>query len=120
RDGLRSRPPNPFAVTRVPEGEMLKFKRNLLSVALATATLMVAAGAHAQSTDPTNAEEAAALAQAAEVKAAEARTQAAEAERQAAAAEAQAAATNLDRVTVTGIRAGIENAIETKRTSSSI
>src|SRR3546814_13741050 len=29
-------------------------------------------------------------------------------------------ATELDRVTVTGIRAGIENAIETKKTSSSI
>ena len=82
---------------------MLKMKRNLLSVALASATLMVAAGAHAQSVDPTTPE------------------QAADAQAEAAAAQAPAAdATDLDRVTVTGIRAGIENAIETKRTSSSI
>ncbi|MGH8084592.1 MAG: TonB-dependent receptor plug domain-containing protein, partial [Lysobacter sp.] len=71
---------------------MLKLKRNLLSVALASGTLMVATAAQAQSQP---ADEASAPAQ-------------------------ESQATELDRVTVTGIRAGIENAIETKKTSTSI
>lgn len=84
---------------------MVNFKRNLLSVALASATLMAAAGAHAQSVDdPANAQ--------AKAKADAAKAQAAE--------QDAGTATNLDRVTVTGIRRGIENAIETKQTSTSI
>lgn len=71
---------------------MLKLKRNLLSVALASATLMVATAVQAQSQPADDAP---------------APTQ-------------ESQATELDRVTVTGIRAGIENAIETKKTSSSI
>ena len=76
---------------------MVNFKRNLLSVALASATLMAAAGVHAQTVeDP--------------------------AKDQTDTAEAQDTdtATTLDRVKVTGIRVGIENAIETKKESTSI
>lgn len=83
---------------------MVNFKRNLLSVALASATLMAAAGVDAQSVDdPANAQ---------------AKTKAA-AEAQASDQDADSA-TTLDRVTVTGIRRGIEDAIETKQTSTSI
>jgi iron complex outermembrane recepter protein len=74
---------------------MLNFKRNLLSVALASATLMAAAGAHAQTAqepapagDPAN--------------------------------DQGDEAVELDRVRVTGIRRGIENAIEVKQSSTSI
>lgn len=76
---------------------MLKLKRNLLSVALASATVLVAAGAHAQSAvdsnDPSDATEK--------------KSQKDE-------------AVDLDRVEVTGFRRGIENAIETKQGSTSI
>jgi iron complex outermembrane receptor protein len=71
---------------------MVQFKRNLLSVALASATMMLAAGAQAQT---------------------------AEEQTQDATAQTDQAKT-LDTVVVTGIRAGIENAIETKRDSTSI
>jgi iron complex outermembrane receptor protein len=69
---------------------MVQFKRNLLSVALASATMMLAAGAQAQTAEGQPNQ------------------------------TAQDAATTLDTVTVTGIRAGIENAIETKREATSI
>jgi iron complex outermembrane recepter protein len=72
---------------------MLKFKRNLLSVALASATLMAAAGVQAQ----TAAEPAPASDQ-----------------------EQGDEAVQLDAVKVTGIRRGIEDAIETKQSSTSI
>ena len=73
-------------------------QRNLLSVALATATLMIATAAQAQDAS-------------------------ANADRQAPPEETATPAddaTELDRVTVTGIRRGIEDAIEAKRTSTSI
>jgi len=73
---------------------MSNLKRNLLSVALATATLMIATGAQAQSS--------------------------AQDEPQQTPAEAADDATELDTVVVTGIRRGIEDAIEAKRTSTSI
>lgn len=77
-------------------------KRNLLSMALATATLMLATGAHAQSTE----------------------AQADQAEADQAGQEQQDAddvdPQTLDVVTVTGIRAAIESAIVTKQTSTSI
>ncbi len=72
---------------------MVKLKRNLLSVSLASAMTLVATGAYAQSAQepvdatPTTAED---------------------------------DAVELDRVTVTGIRRGIEDAIETKQSSTSI
>lgn len=72
---------------------MVKLKRNLLSVALASAMTLSATGVYAQSTEATA-------------------DQAAEAKKD--------DAVELDRVTVTGIRRGIENAIETKQTSNSI
>lgn len=68
---------------------MVQLKRNLLSVALASATMMLAGNAWAQSAAQPPAEETD-----------EART--------------------LDTVVVTGIRAGIENAIETKKDATSI
>ena len=67
---------------------MVQLKRNLLSVALASATLMLAANAYAQTAEEVQ--------------------------------PVQDQATTLDTVTVTGIRAGIENAIETKKDSTSI
>ncbi|WP_119717047.1 TonB-dependent receptor [Cognatilysobacter tabacisoli] len=70
---------------------MLRLKRNLLSMALASATVLIATGAQAQTADP---------------------------QTQAPATEGEA--TELDKVVVTGIRAGIENAIETKQENSSI
>lgn len=73
---------------------MLKLKRNLLSVALASATMLVASGAHAQ-TAPENAADAAQD-------------------------EATNDARTLDKVTVTGIRVGIEKAIDTKESATSI
>ena len=81
----------------------MQLKRNLLSVALASATMMLAAGAHAQSTD---------------VQAQDAGTT--DAAAQAAAKKKKDEAVDLDKVVVTGIRRGIENAIETKQTATSI
>lgn len=73
---------------------MVKLKRNLLSVALASATLLVVTNVHAQTADQT--------------------------EQAAAAAKKEKDAEVLDTITVTGIRRGIENAIETKQTATSI
>ena len=70
----------------------MQFKRNLLSVALASATMLIAAGAQAQVA-----------------------TQAPESE-----PSATDEPRTLDSVVVTGIRAGIETSIETKRESTSI
>jgi iron complex outermembrane receptor protein len=67
-------------------------KRNMLSMALASATLLVTANVQAQSAEETN-------------------TRAAASENE---------ADSLDKVTVKGIRTGIENAIETKQDSTSI
>jgi iron complex outermembrane recepter protein len=78
-------------------------KRNLLSVALASAIVMVAQGAQAQTA--TEVEEAT-------------DQETAAARRQARAADDDAA--RMDAITVTGIRRGIENAIELKRESTSI
>jgi len=78
---------------------MVHFKRNLLSVALASATMMIAAGAQAQT--------------------AEEQTQQATPQQQADAKKKEEAKT-LDTVTVTGIRVGIEDAISTKKESTSI
>lgn len=84
---------------------MVNFKRNLLSVALASATLMIAAGVHAQTVeDPVQTKT-------------QAQIDAANAEAAEAAADD---ATTLDRVRVTGIRGGIERAIEAKQSSTSI
>lgn len=78
---------------------MLKLKRNLLSVALASATMLMAVGAQAQSPQEQDQTEAAKAKQA---------------------KEASDNATTLDRVVVTGIRRGIEDSIETKQTATSI
>ena len=75
---------------------MLKLKRNLLSAALASATLLIATGAQAQST--ANTDEAAEEAK----------------------SKQSDDAVKLDGVTVRGFRRGIENAMETKRDSTSI
>ena len=75
---------------------MVQLKRNLLSVALATATMMLAAQAHAQSAP------------------------AADQAEQEAAAKKKDDAKNLDTVVVTGIRGGIERAIDIKKESTSI
>ena len=75
---------------------MVKLKRNLLSVALASAMTLGATGAYAQSAEET--------------------TEATPAT----AAKATDDATELETVTVTGIRAGIEGAISVKRDSTSI
>ena len=75
---------------------MVQLKRNLLSVALASATMMMAAHAHAQSA-----------------------TDAAQTEESAAKKKAEDAKT-LDKVTVTGIRGGIERAIDIKKDATSI
>ncbi len=72
---------------------MVKLKRNLLSVALVSAMTLSATGAYAQSTEVT----------------AEPTAQ-----------PASEDAVELDRITVTGIRAGIEGAISVKRDSTSI
>ena len=76
---------------------MVQLKRNLLSVALASAAMMLTAQAHAQSVQtPDQGEET----PAAKKKADEAK--------------------NLDTVVVTGIRGGIERAIDTKKDATSI
>ena len=77
---------------------MVKLKRNLLSVALASIVTMSATGAYAQTADETT--DPATPAQAAEAK--------------------KDDVTNIETVTVTGIRAGIEGAIAVKRDSTSI
>ena len=76
---------------------MVQLKRNLLSVALASATMMLSAHAYAQSapTQPQTEEEASAKKKADDAK-------------------------NLDTVVVTGIRGGIERAIDIKKDSTSI
>ncbi|MFC5570334.1 TonB-dependent receptor [Lysobacter yangpyeongensis] len=79
---------------------MVQFKRNLLSVALASATMMLAAGAQAQTAE-------------------EQQTQAKPQQEQEDSAAARQAKT-LESVTVTGIRVGIEGAISTKKESTSI
>jgi iron complex outermembrane recepter protein len=68
---------------------MLNLQRNLLSIALASAIMLTATGAHAQTADSGD-------------------------------QNTQPEATELDTVTVTGIRAGIEGAISKKRDSTSI
>ncbi len=73
---------------------MVKLKRNMLSVALASATLLVVSNVNAQTADQT--------------------------EQTADAAKNDKDAKVLDKVTVKGIRRGIENAIETKQTATSI
>ncbi len=75
---------------------MVQLKRNLLSVALASATMMLMAQAHAQSAP------------------------AADQAEQEAAAKKKDDAKNLDTVVVTGIRGGIERAIDIKKESTSI
>ena len=75
---------------------MVQLKRNLLSVALASATMMLAAQAHAQSAP------------------------AADQDGQEAVAKKKDDAKNLDTVVVTGIRGGIERAIDTKKNATSI
>ena len=77
---------------------MVQLKRNLLSMALASATMMLAANAYAQSAD----QQAPAPAQQDQTK------------------DKTQDAKTLDTVTVTGIRAGIERAIDTKRASTEI
>ena len=77
---------------------MVQLKRNLLSVALASATMMLMAQAHAQTAQS-----------------------AAQTEEEAAAAKKKAEdAKTLDKVVVTGIRGAIERAIDTKQESTSI
>ena len=78
---------------------MVNLKRNLLSVALASATMMLAAQAHAQSTASTDAS-----------------AQETPAQKKKKADDAK----NLDTVVVTGIRGGIERAIDIKKESTSI
>lgn len=89
---------------------MVILKRNLLSVALASAIVSMSAGVRAQ-TQGDAADEAGALAQDPDQETAAER-------RRRRAAEEEAA--ELDSVVVTGIRAGIESAIEVKRESTSI
>ena len=76
----------------------MKLKRNLLSVALASATMLLANGAYAQATGP----------------------QPAAVDDTAADGVATDTTTTLDRVQVTGIRRSIEQSIETKREETSI
>lgn len=91
---------------------MLQLERNALSLALASALLLASTAAAAQSTDEQTADPRTASAQA-------------DAEQTDAQDPAQAPAgaedaTTLDRITVTGIRRGIESAISVKRESTSI
>ena len=84
---------------------MVKYKRNLLSVALASATLWMASAAQAQeqATVPADAQT----------------TTDATAKPKKPATKPEGA-TNLDKVVVTGIRRGIERSIDTKKNSTSI
>lgn len=81
---------------------MVQLKRNLLSVALASATLMLATGVHAQSVEQAATQDA---------------TSQQEEENE---VRQEDQATTLDRVVVTGIRRSIEDSIEAKRESNSI
>jgi len=90
--GDRMRRTRVTAYNVLGEGKMLQHKRNLLSAALATAIALTATGVNAQTATPA------------------AGTQAPNDQN----------ATELETVTVTGIRAGIESAISTKRDSTSI
>lgn len=72
---------------------MVRLKRNVLSVALASATMLLATGVHAQTVDPDQTT----LDQ-----------------------DTTDEATELDRVVVTGIRRGIEDAIDTKQSEDTI
>ena len=76
---------------------MVQLKRNLLSVALASATMMLTAQAHAQTAPSTG-----------------------QAGEEAAAKKKADDAKTLDKVTVTGIRGGIERAIDIKKDATSI
>ncbi|MEO8673604.1 MAG: TonB-dependent receptor plug domain-containing protein, partial [Tahibacter sp.] len=89
---------------------MLKLKRNVLSVALATAMLSFAAGVHAESAEPESTP-----AEPAEQPSADATT-AADKDRDA----KKRAETTLEEVSVVGIRRGIETAIEVKQDATSI
>ena len=73
----------------------MQLKRNLLSVALASATMMLASTAYAQSADTSATDTASAT-------------------------DASTDANKLDTVVVTGIRRGIEQAIDTKKNATSI
>lgn len=90
---------------------MVNYKRNLLSAALASATMLMGSGVHAQTAvDPTTQQDRTAAEKAAAAK-------------RKAEADAEAKnqnATNLDRVVVRGIRRGIEDAIQTKESATSI
>jgi iron complex outermembrane recepter protein len=81
---------------------MLKLKRNMLFMALASATLMVSAGAYAQNTDDQDT------------------TMSAKEREEARKAAAAEKAREMDVVEVTGIRRGIESAISIKQESTSI
>lgn len=77
-------------------------KRNLLSVALVSALMTMAAGAHAQSTDAADEQVSG------------------DVETPSEAAEDDIETSTLEEITVSGIRAGIEKALEVKKESSSI
>lgn len=81
---------------------MRQLKRNLLSVALASASVLMTPGVYAQATTPADQDE-----------------QTAE-ERAAARKKQEEAAKALDTVTVVGIAAGLERALDTKRESDAI
>jgi iron complex outermembrane receptor protein len=91
---------------------MVNYKRNLLSVALASATLWMAA---AQAQDQASDTQTTSVTPVAPTDAAAAKT--AQAKRDAAAKANQA---SLDTIVVTGIRRGIERSIDTKKNSTSI
>jgi TonB-dependent receptor len=90
--GDRMRRTRVTAYNVLGEGKMLQHKRNLLSAALATAIALTATGVNAQTATPATGTQ----------------------------APTDPNATELETVTVTGIRAGIESAISTKRDSTSI
>src|SRR6476659_5909712 len=101
---------------------MRHLKRNLLSVALASATMMLATGAMAQSTDKTNNNGPSAQDQTAaqDQATAPATTPARSKDQTQTPAAQKKQAQQLETVTVTGIRTGIEAAIDTKQNSTSI
>jgi TonB-dependent receptor len=88
---------HPITELPFPEGKMAQLNRNVLSVALATATMMMAMQVHAQDAQPTQP------------------TSVANAK-----AKKKADAKNLDAIVVTGIRGGIERAIDIKKDATSI
>src|SRR6478672_12215531 len=101
---------------------MRHLKRNLLSVALASATMMLATGAMAQSTDKTNNNGPSAQDQTAaqDQATAPATTPARSKDQTQTPAAQKKQAQQLETVTVRGIRTGIEAAIQTKQESTSI